>query len=149
MTNLKETTQTKSPKKIVLDAWAVLALIFGEEPAAETVKEIFEQKDAAKSHVHMSWINLGEVYYTIIRKKGSEAADKVLSDVSLLPITLHQPSKADVLAAARVKAKHRLSYADAFAVSLAQEIDGTIFTGDPEIILLDGIVTTNKLSRTH
>ena len=36
--------QPKSKEKIVLDAWAVLALIFGEEPAAKTVRDIFVRK---------------------------------------------------------------------------------------------------------
>ena len=139
--------QTKSPKKIVLDAWAVLALFFGEEPAAKVVKGIFEQKDLARSHVNISWINLGEVYYIVTRRKGAEAADEVLNDINLLPVTLHEAAKADIIAAARVQAEHSLSYADAFAVSLAQKIDGTIFTGDPEILLLGETVKVKKLSR--
>jgi predicted nucleic acid-binding protein len=100
----------------VLDAWALLALVFGEEPAASTVKEIFEKERASRSHVHMSWVNLGEVYYMLGRKKGTNTADEILKDIQMLPLTLHVPSKADILAAARIKANHRLSYADAFAV---------------------------------
>jgi ribonuclease VapC len=141
--------QMKSQEKIVLDAWAVLALIFGEEPAANVVKNIFGKKDISGSYVHMSWINLGEVYYTVTRKKGADAADEVLNDIKLLPITLHEPSKADILAAARIKASHKLSYADAFAVSLAEKIHGTLFTGDPEIILLDKIIKIKQLSRAR
>ena len=147
--NWKRNMQTKSQEKIVLDAWAVLALIFGEEPAATVVKDIFGRKDISRSYVHISWINLGEVYYTLTRRKGSDAADEVLKDIKLLPITLHEPSKADILAAARIKASHKLSYADAFAVSLAEKIHGTLFTGDPEIILLDKAGKIKQLSRAH
>ncbi len=138
--------QTKSQPKIVLDAWALLALIFGEEPAAKTVKEIFERK-SPKSSVNISWINLGEVYYTIARRKGQQAAEEVLNDIKLLPISFHEPLKADVLAAAKIKSKYQLSYADAFAVSLTKKINGTIFTGDPEIIVLQNNIKVRKLSR--
>ncbi|MBC7359929.1 type II toxin-antitoxin system VapC family toxin [Desulfacinum infernum] len=131
----------------MLDAWALLALVFGEEPAASTVKEIFEKEDASRSHVHMSWVNLGEVYYMLGRKKGTNTADEVLKDIQMLPLTLHVPSKADILAAARIKANHRLSYADAFAVSLAEKTGGVLFTGDPEILALSGIFRVRRLSR--
>jgi len=141
--------QTKSREKIVLDAWAVLALIFGEEPAASAVKDIFGKKDISRSYVHMSWINLGEVYYMLTRRKGSDAADEVLKDIKLLPITLHVPSKADILAAAKIKASHKLSYADAFALSLAENIHGALFTGDREIISLGNTFKIKQLSRAH
>jgi ribonuclease VapC len=141
--------QRKSQEKIVLDAWAVLALIFAEEPAAKTVRDVFVKKDISRSSIHMSWVNLGEVYYTIKRKKGSDAADTVLEDIQLLPITLHEPSKTDILSAANMKASHKLSYADAFAVALAQKIHGTLFTGDPEIILLGETVKLQPLFRTR
>ena len=37
-----------------------------------------------------------------------------------------------VLAAAHIKAHYAISYADAFVVSLAQEVNATIVTADPE-----------------
>ncbi|MCP4579599.1 MAG: type II toxin-antitoxin system VapC family toxin [Deltaproteobacteria bacterium] len=37
-----------------------------------------------------------------------------------------------VLDAAHIKARHAISYADAFAVSLAQELNATVVTADPE-----------------
>jgi predicted nucleic acid-binding protein len=133
--------------KIVLDAWALLALIFKEEPAAGAVKEFFRDEAGSRASVHISWINLGEVYYTIARRKGLDAAEAVLNEIQMLPVRLQVPSKADILAAATVKSKHNVSYADAFAVSLAQKINGTIVTGDPEIILLKDVVTIEPLSR--
>lgn len=147
--NWKRNMQRKSQEKIVLDAWAVLALLFGEEPAATAVRDVFVKKDTSTSSIHMSWINLGEVYYIVRRKKGSDAADAVLEDIQLLPITLDEPSKSDILSAAKLKASHKLAYADAFAVSLAQKIHGTLFTGDPEIILLGETVKVQPLSRTR
>ena len=139
--------QKKSQVKIVLDAWALLALIFKEEPAAKNVRDVLKRKAATKSSAYMSWINLGEVYYSIAHRKGLNVANETLDDIKMLPIRLQEPSKSDILAAAAIKSQYKLSYADAFAVSLAQKIDGIILTGDPEIILLRDIVKVEKLSR--
>jgi len=140
---------TKSQEKIILDAWALLAFIFGEEPAAGMVKEILEQKETCKSSIYISWINIGEVYYTIARRKGVDVAKEILQDIKRLSVTLHEPLKADILAAAEIKSKFRLSYADAFAVSLAHKIGGMVVTGDPEIIQLKDIVKVKRLTRTE
>jgi uncharacterized protein len=138
--------QMKSQVKIVLDAWALLALIFKEEPAAKIVRGLL-LNSSSKSPIYISWINLGEVYYTIAQKKGLNAANEILKDIEKLTIRFQVPSKSDVLSAAKIKSEHKLSYADAFAVSLAQKIDGVIYTGDPEIVLLEGVVKVEKLSR--
>ena len=137
----------KSQVKMVLDAWGLLALIFKEEPAAKKVRDILDQQGGSKPTIYVSWINLGEVYYNIARKKGLNAANETLEDIKKLSIRLHEPSKSDILSAAKIKSEHKLSYADAFAVSLAQKINGVIVTGDPEIILLKNFVRVEKLSR--
>lgn len=138
--------QMKLQVKIVLDAWALLALIFKEEPAAKKVRDLLLQS-SSKSPIYISWINLGEVYYNIAHKKGLNAANEILKDIEKLTIRPQVPSKTDILSAAKIKSEHKLSYADAFAVSLAKKIDGVIYTGDPEIVLLKSVVKVEKLSR--
>ncbi len=77
----------------------------------------------------------------------TKSQPKIVLDAKLLPISFHEPLKADVLAAAKIKSKYQLSYAGAFAVSLNKKINGTIFTGDPEIIILQNNIKVRKLSR--
>ena len=80
----------------------------------------------------MSWINLGEVYYTIHRAAGGAEAESTLA--LLRPIlTLDAVTSERVLAAARVKALHPLAYADAFAIATAAAHKAVLLTGDPEI----------------
>ena len=134
-----------STKPVVLDAWAFLALIFKEEPAAGVVRRLFE--DVTGSDRYVSWINLGEVYYVITRKQGTAEAEDALRDIRLLPLKIHEPRREDIIAAARLKAEHPLSYADAFAVGLARKVEGTLYTGDPEIIRLEGVVSVLRLRR--
>ena len=130
----------------VLDAWALIALIFKKELSAKKVRDLLLQS-SSKLPIYISWINLGEIYYTIACKKGIDAANEILKDIEKLTIRSQVPSKSDILSAAKIKSEHKLSYADAFAVSLAQKIDGVIYTGDPEIVLLEGVVKVEKLSR--
>ncbi|MBA2261044.1 MAG: PIN domain-containing protein [Solirubrobacterales bacterium] len=118
---------------IVLDAWAVTAL-FGDEHAADRVERALEEEDAV-----VSWINLGESFYNAIRRRGRKAADAALR--SLLPLVeAETPDPPLVLAAAALKAEHRLSYAGAFCVATAQRHRAPLWTGDPEIIALGDLV---------
>ena len=60
----------------------------------------------------------------------------MLKDLRDLPINFYEASEERILAAAWIKSNHAISYADSFAVQLAQELKGTLVTGDPEF---DGI----------
>ena len=80
----------------------------------------------------MSWINLGEVYYTIHRAAGAVEADATVAQLRPL-LTLDEASAERVMAAARIKAVHPLAYGDAFAVATAAAHDATLLTGDPEL----------------
>ena len=114
----------------VLDAWAVLALLRDETGAAEVERSV-EGGGAV-----ISWMNLGEVFY-IVACEGSEAeaaaaVERVRASVRTLEVDADL-----VLAAARVKAHHAVSYADAFAVALAERLRRPLITGDPEILALN------------
>jgi predicted nucleic acid-binding protein len=57
------------------------------------------------------------------------------------------------LAAANLKitystAKSQMSYADCFAAALAQELNATLVTGDPEFQTLTSIIDIQFLQRT-
>ncbi len=80
----------------------------------------------------MSWINLGEVYYTIHRAAGAPEAEATLA--LLRPIlALDAATPERVLAAARIKAIHPLAYGDAFAVATTAAHRAVLLTGDPEL----------------
>lgn len=121
------------PDRLVLDAWALLAWLQGEEPAAELVTDLLERADGQATSLHMSWINLGEVAYILARRLGESRAARTVATLRRAPLTLERATPARVLAAARIKSGHRLSYADAFAAALALELDAPLVTGDPEL----------------
>jgi predicted nucleic acid-binding protein len=95
----------------------------------------------------MSWINLGEVYYTVLRAAGAPVADAKLN--LLKPLVALDPATPDrVLAAARIKAAHPLAYADAFAIATAVAHDAVLVTGDPEITRRSWGCRVERLSRS-
>ena len=70
-----------------------------------------------------------------------------MEEVLLLPIHFHEANKNRILAAAGYKMKFHVSYADAFAIALSVSLNGTILTGDPEILNLTEVVSVEKLER--
>ncbi|MGN6258518.1 MAG: PIN domain-containing protein [Solirubrobacterales bacterium] len=111
-----------------LDSWAVLAWLDGEEPAARVVERTIKRERPA-----MSWMNLVEVHYRMIRDHGRQEADQVLAE--LRPqITENLPGIATMKSVSSLKAKHPIALADCFAIALAAEEEAELLTGDPEII---------------
>ena len=80
----------------------------------------------------MSWINLGEVYYTVHREAGAAEAESTVTLLRPLLI-LDAVTPERVLGAARIKAVHPLAYGDAFAIATAAAHGAVLLTGDPEI----------------
>ena len=52
-------------RRFVLDAWAMLALLQMEEPAASRVKMLLEEGEAGNIKLFVSIINFGEVVYRV------------------------------------------------------------------------------------
>lgn len=83
----------------------------------------------------ISAINLGEVYYRMGRTRGSDAAEALWNDVrhGRLPLQVVDATRNRVRLASGLKMRHRIAFADAFAMQLAAEQDRPLATGDPEI----------------
>lgn len=117
--------------RYVLDSYAILALL-KEERGAERVAAILQEVLRGNAQVSMSLINLGEVTYIVERRWNLEKARDVLAYLDSAGIEFFQVTRERVLAAAHLKARHPIAYADAFAAALAQEQSATLVTGDPE-----------------
>jgi predicted nucleic acid-binding protein len=133
-------------KKLVVDAWAILALLQKEEPAASRVKQLLENAPRENIQIFMSIINLGEVYYRVGKVKGEAEAQKTLEQINCLSLTILPATDERVLAAARWKIHHAISYADAFAAAAAAELKATLVTGDPELKSLNQEIQVEKIS---
>lgn len=134
-------------KKFVLDAWALLALLQKEEPAASRVKGLLEDARDERVQLFISVVNLGEVYYRIGKVKGGSEARKTLEEIRRLALTVEPATDKRVFAAAGFKIRHAISYADAFAAALADELGAILVTGDPELEQLEDQIKLEKLPR--
>ena len=130
--------------RYVLDSFGLLAY-FGGEPGEAQVKTVLERAAAGQIEAYLSVVNLGEVAYIIEREQGVSATRRALAAIDQLPIKLIEADHRMVLAAAHVKAHHPISYADAFVVALAQQMQATILTGDPEFGKIEHLVAVEWL----
>ena len=64
-----------------------------------------------------------------------------------LPLKILPADRPAVVRAASLKATHRISYADAFAMAAAIALDATLMTGDPELVQLRQHVRIEELTR--
>src|SRR5204863_7408366 len=78
-------------------------------------------------------INVGEVSYVLKRLRGAEASEDVVAALRASR-RLEEPTATRVLQAADVRARHRVSCADAFATATARTHRLPVLTGDPEIL---------------
>jgi predicted nucleic acid-binding protein len=122
--------------KYVLDSYAILAY-FNSEPSGSAVLQLFEAARDQKAILYLSQINLGEIFYIVLRLRGNEKAQDILKVLHDLPITSCEASESRILAAAELKAQYPIAYADAFAAALAQELGASLVSGDPEFKVLE------------
>ena len=132
--------------KRLLDSYAVLAYLNGET-GAEKVEKAMKDAGNSDSSLLMSEINIGEVYYILSRKRGSEKADYFFETILKgLPIQGLPVDLSLILGASRLKAKYPLSYADCFAAAQAIRSEASILTGDPEFKAVEKLVTIEWLA---
>lgn len=115
----------------VLDSYAVLAFLENESGSGR----ITELLEAAVSHrciISMCTVNLGEVLYIVERERGLQRAQETLARIDQLPVEIVDAGRALSLAAAHLKAKCPVAYADCFAAALSQVKDAALVTGDAE-----------------
>ena len=117
----------------VLDSWAMIAWLQGQEPARSKVHELLERATRNETKLGISLINVGEVFYLIAKRHGAALAERFLAELATMPIQPLLPDRRLILNAARLKSRHPISYADAFAVETAREQNAVLVTGDPEL----------------
>lgn len=130
--------------RYVFDAFSLLALI-QDEPGASKVQEILDSANKGEHELYISVVNLGEVIYSLWRKRGVSAAEQVLAGLNQLPITSIDVDRTLAFRAAALKADYHLHYADCFVAALAQQMGAAVVTGDPHFRQVEGPVTVEWL----
>lgn len=135
-------------QKRCLDSWAILAFLRREIPAGQRVRELLQTAtQEPEDTLFLSIINLGEVYYIVGRAKDLQEAEETIAEIRRLPLTVVPVDDQQVMAAAKLKARFTISYADAFALATAVQLDAPLVTGDPELTALADTFPIEILTR--
>lgn len=120
---------------VCLDAFALLCWLQDESGAEVVERYLTAGSRDPQSRPPVSLMNLGEVFYRLARTRGLEAAERFWSEVrnGVIPVRPVTLTRGRVLGAARLKSRHRIAYADAFAIELALDSSLPLLTGDPEM----------------
>jgi len=138
---------------VVFDAFALMAYV-RREAAGETVAAFLREAQSGALAVAMCVVNVGEVLYNHAHRHGAAAAELVLGLLGTLPIRVIAADLPLTQAAAALKASVKgsgrsISYADCFAAALAQQLDGTLVTGDREFEAVEDVVRVEWLDATR
>lgn len=121
----------------VLDSHALLVFLEGES-GSDRVARAFETAQKTGTQLPLCIVDWGEVLYIVLRERGEGVLEQVIAAIDELPIALVDIDRELALRAARFKAAHPISYADAFCCALAQAIGSPVLTGDPEFRHVEG-----------
>lgn len=124
-------------KKIVFDSHALITF-FRKEPAYEIVRDLLVKVANNESEAFMCSVNVGEIYYMLVRKGNIKIAEAAMVSLKQFPIHFIDPDFKLCMEAAALKAKYSFSYADAFAAALTIAKKATLLTGDKEFDALVG-----------
>ena len=115
----------------VLDSFALIAY-FRDEAGADKVEALLHKGANEREPLHMTEVNYAEVQYIIIRTNGLPGWAAVADRLVALPIKFHPVTRELADLAARFKAAHPISLADAFAAALVKARDAELVTGARE-----------------
>lgn len=131
-------------KTIVLDASALLALLF-DQAGAEKMEELFHKAAEADKPVFICAVNWAEVFYKLERKQGDAGMATAHRFVSTMPLAVEPVDRELAETAALLKNTHDLGLADAFAAALAKHKKAELVTADTEFKAVERIIKINWL----
>jgi predicted nucleic acid-binding protein len=135
-------------KMLILDSYALLCL-FDKKRKAEknAVMKYLEEAGNDKIKLYISKINEGEVFYKLYKYFGAEIATGFRTDLKKGMFPLHVVAVNDkrVNEASLIKAKYPVSYADAFCIELAKDMNLPVVTGDPEFASVKDLINVQPL----
>jgi predicted nucleic acid-binding protein len=128
----------------ILDTSALLAYI-EDEDGAEYADALLIKAERNEITIYIAFISLTEVMYITLQEKDECAAQERVDLIKSLSCTIEESNENLNFAAARLKAKNRISLADAYIAALCQEQNGILVHKDPEFEKLSPAINQHKL----
>ena len=127
----------------VLDTSALLCLKENEPGASEV--EVLLREQGKKATVFISFMSVMELAYIFEQEQGETAARQGVLQLKQLPVQIVESDEPLGLAAARIKAGHKLSVADAWVAATAERLGATLVHKDPEFEPLAKLIRLKAL----
>jgi uncharacterized protein len=121
-----------------------MAWLKGQQPAARHMRALYRAAEQREYRLIANIVNLGEVFYLSAKAKDLAYAERVLENLRSI-VFVESASDELVMLAAMLKARHAISYADAFAGATAILRDAPLVTGDPELRAMAAVEKKLKL----
>jgi len=134
----------KNSNSYVLDTSAWLTLI-EDEAGADIVESLLDKANQGIIEIVVSFMSCMEVFYITLQERDVGKARTRLNLMGSLPITRTESTESLALIAGRLKARCRLSVADAWIAAMAQERGSVLLHKDPEFDQLEDTVVLQKL----
>lgn len=131
---------------IVLDTSACFALLQNEAGADVVETHLIDAREG-RSVLHASFVTLAEVEYIITQERSAADAAAALAKIKAWPVQWLHSDEALCGEAAKLKAAHKVSFADAFVAATARRFNATLVHKDPEFDALQGILQFQPLPR--
>lgn len=127
----------------ILDSFALLCL-FDRKRKRENraIRKYLEDAENGRIKLYISKINEGEVFYKLYKYIGESVAVGFREDLKhgIIPVNVVSVNDKRAERASEIKAKYQLSYADAFCIELARDMNLPVITGDPEFKYVKEII---------
>ncbi len=122
--------------KYILDSSAFIAL-FEDEEGAEIVQNLLEEARNGNIVVFASFVSYTEIFYVTYQEEGEEEACRRINLMNELAMTRIDSSHELGIKAGKLKAIHRISFADAWVAATALMLDATLVHKDSEFEVLE------------
>ncbi len=128
----------------LLDTSAFITLA-DKEPGFERVQSLLKAGKRGELELHGSFVTLTEVRYILTYDRGEAKAARISAALRKFPVRWHHSDDALCEEAAKLKAAHKVSFADAFVAATAQRLAATLVHKDPEFNALQGVIQLQAL----
>lgn len=128
----------------LLDTSAFLTLT-DREPGVDRVRDLLKAAKRGDVQLHACFITLAEAQYILTYDLGADRARRLVAAIKKFPIRWLHSDEALCASAADLKARHKLSLADALIAASAQRLGAVLIHKDPELAALGSLVKQELL----
>lgn len=118
--------------KVVLDADLVIGALDGSDAHHARARALFEDWGEQEVPRVISVVNLTEILVAPAAQSGQLRAAR--EAVAALGVTIHRPSEAIGVEAARLRNRHPISVPDAYCLATAKHVSGSVASFDEKVV---------------